>query len=197
MRKSRMWALALILCFSISSAAGFAQEYPKCELGGGFSYYSVGNGGEWLGWNTWGAKNLNRWFGLTYDISGFHISQLQSFYYFQNHMDRRRSNFLAGVRLTNWNLGRTTPFFHVLAGLSRTATANNITLIDGTPLGTSRQAENAFAIAFGGGIDLKIKDALALRLLHLDYMRVRSAGEWEEGVRVSVGLMVRLGTTHD
>ena len=193
MQKSVMWSLVVIFCLALPSVQAIAQEFPKYEFGGGFSYYTVGHGSEWYGWNTWGAKNLNRWFGLAYDIAGLNSSEYLEYSYFLHRMQYRRSSLLAGIRVANRNLGRTVPYFHVLMGVAHTKNVSDLIQIDGTKLATASSRANAFALVFGGGIQCKIKDPLAIRLFHIDYMQVRTPGGWEEGIRLSVGLAVRLG----
>jgi hypothetical protein len=48
-----------------------------------------------------------------------------------------------------------------------------------------------FALDFGGGLDINLKPAIAVRLFQADYIPTRSAGKWENGFDVSTGIVLR------
>jgi hypothetical protein len=61
-----------------------------------------------------------------------------------------------------------------------------------------RDEANAFALSAGGGLDLKLNDALALRLANLEFrhawMRPVNGIDFGTGVQFSTGLVLRMGT---
>ena len=48
-------------------------------------------------------------------------------------------------------------------------------------------------MAFGGGVDLKLGDAIAVRLIQADYMQTRFAFFHQNHTRLSAGIVFRLG----
>lgn len=69
---------------------------------------------------------------------------------------------------------KVTPFAHVLFG------------------GASGGGTNAFAMAFGGGVDVKVADKVAFRLIQGDWLVFRSEGVTsKKNARISTGLVFR------
>jgi hypothetical protein len=48
-------------------------------------------------------------------------------------------------------------------------------------------------MAFGGGLDIKVNDRLAIRAFQLDYLRTNFFGETGHRGRLAFGLVLRLG----
>jgi hypothetical protein len=61
-----------------------------------------------------------------------------------------------------------------------------------------RDEANAFAVSAGGGLDLKLNDALALRLANVEFrhawMRPVSGADFSNGIQFSTGVVLRMGT---
>jgi hypothetical protein len=61
-----------------------------------------------------------------------------------------------------------------------------------------RDEANAFAVSAGGGLDLKLNDALALRLANLEFrhawMRPVGGADFSTGIQFSTGVVLRMGT---
>jgi hypothetical protein len=147
----KLAGLCVLLLLVLPAAA---QEAPKAELFGGYSYASFegGNGVDRLnlnGWNTSVAGNFNRWFGVVGDFSGQYGSQAG--------VDRNTHSFLFGPRFFSRNNERMTPFVHALFGIARAHREGG----SGEPART----ENAFSTAIGGGLDVKAGEAVAIRLV--------------------------------
>ena len=69
---------------------------------------------------------------------------------------------------------KVTPFAHALFG------------------GASGGGTNAFAMAFGGGADVKVADKVAFRLIQADWLGLRSEGfTSKKNARISTGLVFR------
>jgi hypothetical protein len=155
----KLAGLCVLLLLVLPAAA---QEAPKAELFGGYSYASFegGNGVDRLnlnGWNTSVAGNFNRWFGVVGDFSGQYGSQAG--------VDRNTHSFLFGPRFFSRNNERMTPFVHALFGIARAHREGG----SGEPART----ENAFSTAIGGGLDVKAGEAVAIRLVQADYFLTR------------------------
>jgi hypothetical protein len=223
-------AVMLFMC----CLAVFAQDAPKAEVFAGFSYAnyellapsaSFSNSNETLsgnpsgrlglfGWNGSVAVNLNRWFSLTTDFSGYYSGSMVSTTSTetitpcpgcspQTIVDTnvvsspKFHNFLFGPQFS-YPAGKIRPFAHFLLGeqhsdMTRSSSltiigCTNCTSIGGAPI--SAQGSTGFAVALGGGTDYSIKHNLAWRL-ESDYLT--NQGTHQNHVRVSTGLVWRLG----
>jgi opacity protein-like surface antigen len=64
-----------------------------------------------------------------------------------------------------------------------------------TTIGTSSTSfsANAFAMAFGGGVDVNLNNHFAIRPIQFDYVRTRFGGVWQNNLRFSTGVVVHIG----
>jgi hypothetical protein len=171
----------LVALVVLVSGAAMAQEHPKAEIFGGYSFVRVNPGqgvsGENFpgGWHASIAGNVNNWFGIAGDFSG-HYKEIAG-------VSTNVHTFLFGPRISYRNNEKVTPFAHVLFGAAR-----------GSGAGTS---ENAFAMAFGGGVDAKINDRFAFRVAQFDYVLTRFDGPTsgttanQNNFRFSTGIVFR------
>ncbi len=53
--------------------------------------------------------------------------------------------------------------------------------------------DTAFAMALGGGFDIRLVNSLALRALQIDYLMTRFGGERQNNVRLVTGVVFRFG----
>jgi opacity protein-like surface antigen len=163
----RKFLLALSVVVFMSATAQ-AQSAPSAELFGGYSYARVGAGSDHINFNGWNASisgNVGDWAGLVSDFSG----------YYKNGVDVH--SFLFGPRFTR--RGVFSPFVHALLGGVRASNGGS---------------ETAFGMALGGGVDAKITDAVAFRVLQADYFHTRFAGDSQNNLRLSFGIVFRLGS---
>lgn len=146
-----------------------AQEVPKGEVFGGYSFASFGTGSgldrlSLNGWNASVAGNVNRWLGFAGDFSGQYGSQAS--------VNRKAHSFLFGSRFSYRGNERVTPFVHALFGVTRA----HRDAFAGFPIpGTPAQNQTAFSMALGGGLDVRATNALALRVVQADYLLTRFA----------------------
>lgn len=154
-----------------------AQEYPRAEAFGGFSIYSVANGGRetFLGWQTSVSANVHRNVGLVGDFGGQYKEvfgiRLQAY------------QFLFGPEF-KLRTERATVFVHVLIGAAH---------VRGGGIG-----ENGLAFGGGVGLDLNMGSVIAIRMPQLDYVPTRFGEDnWSrKDVRLGVGLVFKLGGAH-
>jgi len=170
----------------ISGSLAVAQDYPKAELFGGFTYTHLDTEGakvpadapagtsikNWYpGWEATGQFNFTKMLGVAADISGSYgkpvsvpgVSGLPS---------ARVYNFLFGPVVT-FRGERLTPFVHALFGIDHLSLSSST--ITGLPgIGSVASAtgysENAFGMEFGGGVDVKLSHHFAYRLGQFDYL---------------------------
>lgn len=163
----------------LMSLTGAAQETPKVELFGGYSYV----GGNFHGWNVSVAGNLNKWFGVVADVSG-HSGGFDDV----NVRERQKINsFLAGPRFSIRTRKRVTPFVHALFGPTRVrfrATEDGETF---------NASDTGFSMFLGGGIDIKVNDHIAIRAIQIEYGRANIFDESQSRGRVAVGVVFRFG----
>lgn len=155
-------AILGLVCFSAT-----AQDYPKVEAFGGYQFTHVSPDTNGNGWNASLSANFNRWLGGTADFSGSYK------------LDEDLYTFLFGPVFSFRKAEKVTPFTHALFG------SNYITM-------TARRSTSSFAMAVGGGVDVKINEDFAVRLVQVDWLPMYVGTKWEsKNVRVSAGLVWR------
>ncbi|MGH9842618.1 MAG: outer membrane beta-barrel protein [Blastocatellia bacterium] len=207
--------LSLLLTLALASSV-FAQEVPKVELFAGYSTLNSDPGGSFTGngrpqgWEASVNFNVNRWFAIEADASGYYRSE--RFYNFSTNtfsVSRSKTNahsFLIGPRFNYRTTKNITPYVHALAGVSTTSvnvttdvfTSDGVTGASFFGTAPSQRLEASyrfkeFASAFGGGFDLKISDKLHWRAFQADYLRTRGDGFSRNNIRFSLGLVFRIG----
>ena len=168
MKKLLVIAGLLLLCGSMS----LAQDTPAFEIYGGYSYMHVesAGSGQGLGTDGWEASanwNWNHWLGLKADFDGNYCCNGQHLY-----------TFLFGPQISL----RRPKFTFFVHGLVGGAHAQGLVTTD-TDLG----------YAFGGGLDWNVNRWLAIRAPQVDYVGTRFLSSTQNDVRVSGGLVFKLG----
>lgn len=173
----RKFLTLAVLVFTLSLLAT-AQDAPKAEVFGGFSYLHIDTSGfsgveaNHYGWTAAATFNANRWFGIKADLSGHYkeVAPATSF-----------NSFTAvfGPQLT-YRAQKASPFVHALFGLNHVSIAG--------------VGDSAFAAALGGGLDVDVTKNVAFRLAQVDYLMTRHLGTTQNNVRVSTGIVFKLGS---
>jgi opacity protein-like surface antigen len=187
-------AIVLLIAFSIPAKA---QEAPPMEVFGGYSYFRPDGGGNFHGWNASVAGNFNRWFGVVGDFSGHYGSEsfradfsdpdLPGTITARSNSDTSVHFVLFGPRISSRKHEKLTPFAHALFGLAHLRTKAILTL--GDLSSEISFADTSFAVAIGGGVDLKLSESIGLRLIQADYMRTRFGNSSQNNARLSVGIV--------
>jgi opacity protein-like surface antigen len=196
MRKLLIGTILLL----ISSVSVFGQNAPKAELSGGFSYLHVGSS-DLYGWDASLAGNLNNWFGVIGEFSG-HYEPTQRFSALVSvpggpsstlttNFDSNVYTFLFGPRISFRRNPRLTPFVHVLPGFAREH-FSAATTFEGAST-TNSDSTTAFAMAAGGGLDVRLTEKLAFRVVQADYILTRFGGTNQSNARLTTGLVFRFG----
>jgi hypothetical protein len=177
MRKALIFLALLILPMS-----ALAQQTPKVEVFGGYSNLtpnidvsSLNSNFNLSGINLSVTENLNSWFGGVLDFSTHfgteagYKTNMQTVMYGPVFAYRKHPSIV--------------PFVHGMVGVVR-----------GGPeyLDISKQ-ELEFGMIAGGGVDLKLSRRLSLRLIQADYLRTRFSSTYQDNVRLSAGIVFRLG----
>jgi hypothetical protein len=181
------WTLFLFLPVS-------AQDTPKVEIFGGFSYADIvttENQFRAKGWHaTLSFNSRQRWFGFVADLSGYYGS-----------LDGAPTNthtVMAGMRFS-FQHGRLLSFTHSLYGLS----FGRPPLIAIDDFAKNQNVWFTF-VPGGGGIDFVLHRRLAVRLVQFDlivhsdtpsylqgYPQVEQTGSIQ--IRLSTGIVFRIG----
>ncbi|MGH9471093.1 MAG: hypothetical protein ACRD1N_12225, partial [Terriglobia bacterium] len=93
-------------------------------------------------------------------------------------------------------LPRLEPFVHALFGTvhGREYSATGCALSGSGCPSQFETTENAFGMAFGGGLNVKATHHMWIRLLQVDYVRAQFSNHPQNDVRFSAGLVLRFGS---
>lgn len=105
--------------------------------------------------------------GLTGDFSGYYNRETTRFAGTLLRANTSVYTILGGPHVRFSNKGRLTPFVHALVGAARIRTS--YTEIGSTDPVTATDSSTRLAMAFGGGLDLRVSKRVSLRLFQLDY----------------------------
>jgi outer membrane protein OmpA-like peptidoglycan-associated protein len=191
---------------AMTAPAAIRYTAPRVELFVGYSYLRAvpsidsANRLVWLnGGSTSVAFNLNRYLGLVGDFGGFNDTELNVTGTSSSHaLDSSGTVFtyLAGPRLSFRQHNRITPFAQVLFGGIH---ASAVTLSDCTGACTLLPSENSFAMTAGVGLDVKVRQHLAIRVVQAEYLMTRfedrTTGDsaMQNDMRLSSGIVFRFG----
>ena len=134
---------------------------PRVEVFAGYSYLRI-YGEDSNGGNVAVTANVNRWFGVTGDISAHAAVD-----------DRGEDTTLvvAGPRFT-YRRGPVTPYMHFMFG------------------GAFGGDQTEGALVFGGGVDAKVGEHVAIRIAQVDYVATTFRSN---KARISAGIVFRFG----
>lgn len=169
----RLFLLVLFL-----PLAATAQQTPKVEVFGGYSNLEANLSSSSFNLN--GAdfsvtENVTLWFGGALDFSS-HFGTEAGF-----KVDTETLTY--GPVFAYRKHPSVVPFSHVLLGAVRGSSDY---------LDISKPAVH-FALAAGGGIDVKLTDRVALRLIQADYLMTRFSAMRQDNIRLSAGIVLRFG----
>ncbi len=153
--------------------------YAQFEVFGGYSYFrgddAVNGSFNLNGWNSAFVQNINQWFGLVVDVSGHYGSPFAA-----PLVDTQRNHtFLFGPQFSFRAHPRVIPFAHGLFGFSHVNMGQAGVFV----------SDIGLSYGFGGGVDVKISDRLAVRAGQVDYINIRLAGVGSHNIRVSSGIV--------
>jgi hypothetical protein len=179
---------------SLLAIAAAAQDVPRAEVFTGFTYTRVNSASNVPAFSANGGSgqfvlNLGKWVGAVADVGAVHNGNIGGY-----HLDTTLTNFLFGPRIPVRVSNRVTPYFQTLFGGVYGSTSVNVTVPPGTvvlpPVVTPANStaatnaanaislraatqQTAFAMAVGGGIDIKINKVLSFRPIGVDYYMTR------------------------
>ncbi len=185
MRKIFVLTALVVLC----SVLAFADDHPAVEAFAGFTYMRFNSATDVPAFSANGgtgqlAVNLNKWAGFVMDVGAVHNGNLGG-----NHLDSTFINYLWGPRVSLRHYSRFTPYANILFGGIHAGSSIGVNAIPGAPTTLPGQttpvpanapvslravtSQTAFAMAVGGGLDIKINKHMNFRAVELDYMLTR------------------------
>jgi opacity protein-like surface antigen len=194
----RNTCLLLITLLIALPQAARAQRFEGIEFFGGYSYMKSDLNPPFVfavspiptasnsnfGMNGWQAsitENATDWLGLTQQFSGNYGTT--DFPGAATHFNT--FSILSGPRLSYPGLKGVTPFVHALFGYDQTTAELESTNLKAT--------SSSYAMAFGGGVDVKVSRGLAIRVFQADYYRPQVFGNIQNDLRISTGIVFRFG----
>lgn len=187
----------LLTCSAASAPGQTPRDYSKNEFFAGYSFHSADINTLTIdphrtgqhGFNLEYTRNLNRTVGVVGDISAHfkRDSRQTSGGTFQSKRDQYY--LLGGLRVTARSKNPVTPFAHALAGASlfrgftsnRTGAGNVFTFDDAT----------SFAVALGGGLDVRVSERIAIRMIQADYAPTFFGSGRQDNFRLSFGIIFK------
>jgi len=174
--------LCLITLGGLFGLSVYAQEGPNADLFFGYSFLRynsaqtipafTANGG--LGTFAW---NFSDHIGVEAELGGYHNGNIHDY-----QLDTTTFSYLFGPRISYGRSKRIDPYIHALFGgqnLSTSISSKSILVVNppiytgSTPPARYSVATNAFAMAVGGGLDIKLSKVLTLRPAQIDYYLTR------------------------
>jgi outer membrane immunogenic protein len=181
--------------FALGSAApAQAQDAPKWEIFGGYTYMRANIVVSGTQFNMNGgsgsfAYNLTNWFGLVADLGITHSGTVAT-----QPFSLTITTYEFGPRVSWRNHTKLTPYGQVLIGGGRaTGTLYTNSLGSGlAPLGQS----NDFNFTAGGGVDWKINHGFSVRLAQAEYLHTQfpnAHNNTQSNFRLSTGVVFSFG----
>lgn len=178
----RLILVGLILFIARPS---WAQDTPKAEIFGGYSYHRdesftfsffgppAPRNKNFHGWNASIAGNVNRWFGVVADFSGHYGDRRPG-------QGARVHTFTFGPQFSYRGNEKITPFARILVGVVNSRTNFPV-------LGSN--SNTALAGHLGVGLDWNASERISVRLIQADALLSFPGA----GTRLSFGIVFKLG----
>jgi hypothetical protein len=166
------FTFVVLVCLLLPAVMLAQDETPKVTVFGGYSLLRNG-GNNTNGWDGQGTFNFTRYLGVTADISGNYrnLSSLP-IPIVSAGVNQHLYTFLFGPTVTG-NLGRASVFGHALFGIAQASSSTGVSLPFIGGINTSVNSASAFAMAFGGGLDINLGRHFALRPAQVDLVRTQ------------------------
>lgn len=211
MRRLVFLAIFVIACASMAAAQ--SNDYHKVEVYGGYSHNRIDTGiGDadpdlsdiideregFHGFNAAVTGNVNRYFGLRFDVSGHFKKKTFPVGTSNLELDSDLWQFMGGVQLKdNSTETRFKPFGHVLVGVARasnegrfTPTGGCIAVFPSPCSDTFEENDTGLAGAIGGGLDIRAGKRIDIRVIQFDYNPTRLFDSTQHNFRVGAGIVI-------
>ncbi len=192
----------------VAGAFAVGQDAPKADLFLGYSFLRANSARDIPAFTNNGGLgtfgyNFNPHIALEAEFGGYHNGNINNVEF-----DTTELTYLFGPRFSMSRSRRVVPYFHVLFGGIHFTTSLPVTVVAAptstTPTTTRIGAsQDAFAMAAGGGLDIKLNHHLMFRPIQLDYVLTRlqdfgqsgtpSQNRNQNNLRYAAGLIFTFG----
>ncbi len=182
----RLLPISIVLLLLAAPVWGQDGDYPRVEVFGGFSYRDVvfddTSEERFYGWQASINGNFHKNIGLVFDVGGQYKSVLD--------ITTQFYEFLVGPRFRTQN-EPITGFAHAMVGLVH-ARASGLSAFPLPGVGDT-VSDTAFALGFGGGVDVNVSDVVAIRAFQTDFLVDRFVDDWNWNFRIGSGIVFKFG----
>jgi len=167
-----------------------AQDVPKAEVFGGYSYLHTGGQG-FNGFDAQYTYNQSEGLSITGDVSGEYAGQSVNVGGVGGASAHAHAyTFLVGPSFAYRKEDKFVPFAHFLIGIAH-GSGSAQTNILGQNINVST-SDTGFGLALGGGVDYELNDSWAVRPVQIDYVSVNVGGGHANAFRYAVGLVYKI-----
>ena len=183
----KKWVLLCAAALLFAGGAS-AQDFPRAEVFGGYSFAHLGADGSSANFNGGSASvayNLFPWLGVVGDFGGYHGDS--------SFGNGNLYSYLFGPKVALRH-GPITPFVQALFGGAHATASVSCDTARVKPQGTvecGSIGENSFAMTVGGGLDWNATPHIGVRLIQAEYFMTNFANTRENGARISAGVVFR------
>lgn len=197
MMRNVLVVAVLLLCFSVF---GVAQELPKFEIFGGWSYVRPDGGGTDMsptnGWNASVNIIVNEYVSVEIEGGGHYAA-----YDDPDNGDgttfmragSRSHDLAVGPRFSFRENERFQPYYHAMIGVRHSGWDDFVGYDeDDMPLWNTGKLNN-FLMIFGGGLDIVVTPKVSIRAFQADYVIERFYGDMIPELRFGTGVVYKIG----
>jgi opacity protein-like surface antigen len=183
----------VVQCVPALAQSGTNSGPDRVEIFGGYSYlgsdfnFPEFSSDHFNGWEASVTGKVNRWAGITADISGHYGSSIAVGVApdFMSEETPHQYTVMFGPQLSYPNRTRVIPFAHALFGFSNAKVGQ----FDLDAVNTA--SDTGFAMALGGGLDFSLTKNIAIRGVQADWMRTTLFHQTQNEPRLSTGIVFR------
>jgi opacity protein-like surface antigen len=203
--------VTILLLGGVTGIGAFAADVPKADLFLGYSFLRynsaqnvqafTANGG--VGTIAW---NFTSHIAAEFEFGGYHNGNINN-----NEFDTTSFSYLFGPRISMSRSRTIVPYMHALFGgqnahTSIEASALPPAAVPASTTGRVSRDQNGFAMAIGGGLDIRLSHGLSLRPIQLDYYLTRfqavdfnsftgpSTNRNQNNLRYAAGILFNFGS---
>ncbi len=185
------FAVATVVVTVLIASSLFSQDAPsKVQVFGGFSFVDADNAGltgtildvsllqppntfqvnsNRMGWDGQAQYNLDRWVGIVADFGGRYGKPFTGAPGVTGLPNSSAYSILFGPAISYRTKSKFTPYIHALFGWDRTSLSSTTIIGPATPVVSASANYSDFAMALGGGLDLKVAKHFSLRAAQVDW----------------------------
>jgi hypothetical protein len=183
--------LFVTLTLLIAGTVAFAQDYPKMEATVDFSMINVHPGSALTSFNIFGGGgafvyNVSPWIGIKADFQGY--TQSSGNKQVANGVGSASGNtftYLFGPQIKKHS-GRFQPFGEALFGAATGNGYASFYNVDGVK--SVSNTSTAFAMEFGGGLDIPVTTHIQIRPVEVDYLYTNFASNSQNNFKYNAGV---------